>query len=1362
VKRLLVLLALLGVLAAPGRLAAQRIPVGVGGQLSSAVHVPIVVPVIADMSARPERLGSFSLRLQWNPAVLALTGGADGSFGGVTVNEDSLAFGVARLAGVNPAGASGRVTLVNLQLVPLVKDTTTLKFTLTGLYAAGSFADLDSLADVSDGVFCPARGLWGDIDGDGNANSRDALIALSNAVGLDVSAFDIGLGDVNIDGQTNATDALIILSNAVGMDVSRFRVLRIAGGGCSAYAAVALSITPTATDTLIKGQSVQFEAWVADSATGALQSIANPTWKSSAPMVLVVGPDGHASARDTGTAVVTALRGTRDSAQTTVHIVARRTSHWVDAGAVSAKNRLGTTNLPFGSIEEGQQFAQDGDTLRIRLGRYEIQQGTLALNRPVVLIGDTAADGSRPVLAPDSSGNGYDGDAIDIMGPGRFEVQNLAFSGVYDGVYVGGADCVLLRGVRMSTYDFGVYLDSPTRCLRIEHSVILGPALQYLPAPVVGSPVQRTSVQRAPGSATGYGNGSGVITDAPLDTLTIEDSEIGGFYYGVWLSTPPDSTTIRRSSLHDFSYSAVAAPYGEVCSECTAPLGASGARPTAHARPAHASVARAAMPYIPSSAAVVIESSRLERVPYGYLVDLRGYLRRVAFAHNVMSNPGRDVVNIYNYGSPGNGSKVSMVGDSIVAPPENQHSSWLQAWYLDSLVVDSLQAVGFGYGLTYDVGLVRMTNSTLRDLRGNCECTPTGLELRFGHSIANVVLQLSNDSVVGDPRLDAQGMAFWTHGGNTRVEADRLTIVNLERGIYAQSDDSSVTVSNSVFRHVAYPVEWYPNYSPAPNANGLTVRGTTFSGFSTAIQAYDGQLVADSNAFANGSQAIDFESPMPITVTRNQTTGVSSGMQISSYDSTTVVTVTDNVFSGIQYYGIMASGNSSQDPLQTLFDVRRNTVTCDATGASGGTGLDLSEAHLFVLDNQVSGCWEGIRTVVSLNSPRSDSIVGDTVTAPPSAHFGIGAAGNIVARIGRNTVAGANTGGQEAGLIDAPGTCGWWPPCLDNGSSVVTIDSNVVTGGTRWGIRVQDADSLLILGNTVQNLNSATSGYTPYTSDIGGIVVMGYLQRFAQIIGNVVKHIAGSGIIVTHGDGNVVLVDSNIVADIGPATLPPDSGYGGSGIYLPWGPALISRNLLAGARRNGVLINMGDSVGLTGNNIAGNQPYGVRVDADRGWVDALDNWWGDLLGPSCSDGCDQSSTGDSVGGGINFAPFRVAVNDSAPTTVPAGAPRFLARARPMPVLRAVRLSGRADAPMAPKDRWAEPRALAPWPAAANARPVTGPLAERRAAEERDRAEQAVRRAQRLQQLRAQVEARERAQQAAHAPPGAARSRGVRP
>jgi hypothetical protein len=409
---------------------------------------------------------------------------------------------------------------------------------------------------------------------------------------------------------------------------------------------------------------------------------------------------------------------------------------------------------------------------------------------------------------------------------------------------------------------------------------------------------------------------------------------------------------------------------------------------------------------------------------------------------------------------------------------------------------------------------------------------------------------------------------------------------------------------------------------------------------------------------------------------------------------------------------------------------------------------------------------------VSTNTARSDSIVHNTVTAPASAHFGIGVAGNIVARVGRNTVTGAATGGQTAALIDADGPCGWWA-CPDNGSSVVTIDSNTVTGGTNFGIRAMDSDSLMIAGNTVQNLNSPTSGYNYYPQDVGGITVMGALSRFASVIGNVVKTIAGSGIVIDHYsyDGVVVQVDSNVVADL--ATIPL-LGYSGSGVLMLQGGTLITRNLLTGAGRDGVrIMNGGDSVGVTGNNIAGNLPYGVIVDCDCSSRDALDNYWGDPKGPRGVFSPDSSLVGDFVlDGNVNWSPFRVLQNDSAPTTVPP-APRFLAGARALPVARAAGVAGRQGAAFPRRDRFPTERPAARQAAASGVPSASEPGAQHRAAQQQARAEREAQRAQRIQEVRARIEARDAARQAAktaqaaraaaHASsPGGTRSQGVRP
>jgi hypothetical protein len=67
---------------------------------------------------------------------------------------------------------------------------------------------------------CHATDVWGDVDGNGRVDSRDALITLSAAVGLPVSGFSLGFGDVDGDGLTNSRDALMTLSYAIALPIS--------------------------------------------------------------------------------------------------------------------------------------------------------------------------------------------------------------------------------------------------------------------------------------------------------------------------------------------------------------------------------------------------------------------------------------------------------------------------------------------------------------------------------------------------------------------------------------------------------------------------------------------------------------------------------------------------------------------------------------------------------------------------------------------------------------------------------------------------------------------------------------------------------------------------------------------------------------------------------------------------------------------------------------------------------------------------------------------------------------------------------------------------------------------------------------
>jgi hypothetical protein len=75
---------------------------------------------------------------------------------------------------------------------------------------------------VADSVVIEPKqtGILGDVNGDEQVNTMDALIVLSGAAAMDISGYcPIYCGDVNGSETVNTTDALIILSYAAGMTV---------------------------------------------------------------------------------------------------------------------------------------------------------------------------------------------------------------------------------------------------------------------------------------------------------------------------------------------------------------------------------------------------------------------------------------------------------------------------------------------------------------------------------------------------------------------------------------------------------------------------------------------------------------------------------------------------------------------------------------------------------------------------------------------------------------------------------------------------------------------------------------------------------------------------------------------------------------------------------------------------------------------------------------------------------------------------------------------------------------------------------------------------------------------------------------
>jgi hypothetical protein len=141
---------------------------------------------------------------------------------------DSVGYTQLAVPTITPG--SGQVTVeasgtgYNYTTVDLAK----LTFAMAGGAQEGTLLSLrvDSLASTTSvdllpnhrtGVFdvCQAVQRWGDLDDTRTITSRDALIAVTHAVGLPVGGFDVSGGDVDDDGLTTTRDALLMLTYAV-------------------------------------------------------------------------------------------------------------------------------------------------------------------------------------------------------------------------------------------------------------------------------------------------------------------------------------------------------------------------------------------------------------------------------------------------------------------------------------------------------------------------------------------------------------------------------------------------------------------------------------------------------------------------------------------------------------------------------------------------------------------------------------------------------------------------------------------------------------------------------------------------------------------------------------------------------------------------------------------------------------------------------------------------------------------------------------------------------------------------------------------------------------------------------------------
>ena len=490
----------------------------VGGNLAGRVGDTLDVPITVDLTGAPGvRLGGYRLTVRWNPNVLSSQGGSNGTFAPPLVNTDSAPYGVLRMTAIQPSGADSVVTLA-VGRFRVLSDTGASDITIAFEEMSGVFPTFDDLLpmlQIVNGTFCHATGKWGDVDGDGQANSRDALVALSRVVGIALDTVRIdtlwtdtagvhtdtvttlrpGLADVDGVGGVTSRDALIIMSYAVGLPVPGFRIGLAAAGSCASGLGLSLAIAP---DTLEMqtGQTANAVVTARDAA-GHTASLSGATWTSSNTAVAGVFSPGFAiEARDPGTAVLTAQLGASYRASMVVKVVAHRTQWFVDVARSQAAVQTGSQAFPFAFIQDAFDYGRDGDTINVAPGTYE---ESVSSDISVYLRGDPA---HPPVLDPRGSFD-YDGYHAGLSAGSRvapMRVENLR---------------VVHGKVEVYAHDFAA------RNLDIEASDSAYPALYFSSA--LGVP---------PGSPP-----AGVRLDGglPMDTGNIElDSVTVHGAWGTW------------------------------------------------------------------------------------------------------------------------------------------------------------------------------------------------------------------------------------------------------------------------------------------------------------------------------------------------------------------------------------------------------------------------------------------------------------------------------------------------------------------------------------------------------------------------------------------------------------------------------------------------------------------------------------------------------------------------------------------------------------------------------------------------------------------------------------------------------------
>jgi len=956
------------VLPARAHAVTDSVLVRVGGDLAGRTGDYIDVPITVDLSGAPGRqLGSYTATLSWNPAVLEFAQINNGAFGAPQVNSAAADSGRLQLSAVQPAGAAGLVTVFVAHFYVLsdsAESNVTVLFSEMSATATSvtPFEVLLPLVQYVQGTFCRSLGRWGDVNGDGQANSLDALVALSVVVGIPVDTILMtpALADVDGDGQVTSRDALIILSAAVGLPVTGYRVLLPAPGACATGAATTLAVTPDSIE-MEAGQGVVVVVQATD-ASGRAVPADSVTWTSSNPAIAAYDPaKGAVQARSAGVATLTAQLGPGVRGNLKVSVLARRTTWYVDVQrALNAPVQVGSQAWPFQFIGDAATVAQDGDTVLVAAGTYEevVSTGTA-----ITVLGDST---NRPVIDPRGASYWYPYDnAVYVGGSGApLALANLVVR----------AGTVYLSGLGVSVRNVAIEGLSGTSGTALEISPPYSESAPANPGNVLVRNVAVTADSVNSGIQVDLADTAAIVNSSAIRSVAGEAVE-GFCGYGGYTG---GGITIQQASVSLLSGNTVINPACQGIGVFDYP-----------------SV------FVTSDLGrATITGNRVTGAPgMGIAVGTR----EVALGHNA----------VRNVGSPGSGNTGAgiyvfddgLAPDTVTSLGDTIQNSSARGFVidtattavLDSLVVDSVGQSGYGgdfgvqfkSGGRYALSHSHVSNTLSDDAVTACGAHAVlrtngnritgagwdGISVYNQYGCSGRESNISPDTLIStsDTITDSYTGAIYVSNARYAV-VDSAVVdsagttssgIDIEQGAWMRVANSSIRRASwtGIYVYEVNHTEILKNSTVADSANGIYVYG-----------AVDSVLVQGNSVDSSGAEGIYLDGTINVAmdstkVTASGASGVSIGFMSGGL-------ITRSRFEGNARYGLERPSNCCNTDSVV---VRRSTIEGNLLGGIGNFDTEMSES-IFDADSNYWGDSNGPRCAAFIEGCSGLSVTGDSIT----------------------------------------------------------------------------------------------------------------------------------------------------------------------------------------------------------------------------------------------------------------------------------------------------------------------------------------------------------------------------------------------